>query len=395
MRQHHVATPSSPKPLLRLLSAQPFLRQAPRAMALQLRPGIAEIAPYVGGEASLPGVARPAKLSSNENPLGPSPLAVAAFREASLDLHRYPDGGAERLRAGLARRFGLEAERIVCGNGSDELIALLSRAYAGPGDEVLFSRHGFLMYRLSTLAVGATPRAAPEKNLRSDVEALLAMVGPATRILYLGNPNNPTGSYLTAAALKDFRRRLPAEVLLVIDAAYAEYVEAADYEAGQALVRAGDNVVMLRTFSKIYGLAGLRLGWAYCPTGIADALNRVRGPFNTSAPAQAAALAALEDEAHEEKSRTHNRVWRDWLAETLAASGYRVHPSVGNFLLVEFADADAADAFLKSRGLIMRKMGGYGLPHCLRITIGSEAETRATAAALGEFAGELAGAAVR
>jgi histidinol-phosphate aminotransferase len=360
-------------------------------MALQLRPGIAEIAPYVGGEASLPGVTQPAKLSSNENPLGPSPRAVAAFREASADLHRYPDGGAERLRAGLARRFALEAERIVCGNGSDELIALLSRAYAGPGDEVLFSRHGFLMYRLSTLAVGATPRAAPEKNLQSDVEALLAMVGPATRILYLGNPNNPTGSYLTAAALKDFRRRLPAEVLLVIDAAYAEYVEAADYEAGQALVRAGDNVVMLRTFSKIYGLAGLRLGWAYCPPGIADALNRVRGPFNTSAPAQAAALAALEDEAHEEKSRAHNRVWRDWLAETLAGFGYRVHPSVGNFLLVEFADADAADAFLKSRGLIMRKMGGYGLPHCLRITIGSEAETRATAAALDEFAGEQAG----
>ena len=361
-------------------------------MALQLRPGIAEIAPYVGGEASLPGVAQPAKLSSNENPLGPSPKAIAAFREASLDLHRYPDGGAERLRAGIARRFGLEAEQIVCGNGSDELIALLSRAYAGPGDEVLFSRHGFLMYRLSTLAAGATPRAAPEKNLQSDVEALLAMVGPATRILYLGNPNNPTGSYLTAAEVKELRRRLPAEVLLAIDAAYAEYVEAADYDAGEALVRAGDNVVMLRTFSKIYGLAGLRLGWAYCPPGVADALNRVRGPFNTSAPAQAAALAALEDEAHEEKSRAHNRVWRDWLAETLAAAGYRVHPSVGNFLLVEFADADAADAFLKSRGLIMRKMGGYGLPHCLRITIGSEAETRATAAALLDYAGGRAAA---
>ena len=359
-------------------------------MALQLRPGIAEIAPYVGGEASLPGVAQPAKLSSNENPLGPSPKAIAAFREASLDLHRYPDGGAERLRAGIARRFGLEAERIVCGNGSDELIALLSRAYAGPGDEVLFSRHGFLMYRLSTLAVGATPKAAPEKDLQSDVEALLAMVGPSTRILYLGNPNNPTGSYLTAAEVTELRRRLPAGVLLALDAAYAEYVEAPDYDAGEGLVRAGDNVVMLRTFSKIYGLAGLRLGWAYCPPGIADALNRVRGPFNTSAPAQAAALAALEDEAHEEKSRAHNRLWRDWLAGALTAAGYRVHPSVGNFLLVEFADADAADAFLKSRGLIMRKMGGYGLPHCLRITIGSEAETRATAAALAEFAGKPA-----
>src|SRR4029077_11326041 len=174
-------------------------------MALQLRPGIAEIAPYVGGEASLPGVAQPAKLSSNENPLGPSPKAIAAFREASLDLHRYPDGGAERLRAGLARRFGLEAEQIVCGNGSGELIALLTRAYAGPGEELLFSRHGFLMYRLSTLAAGATPRAAPEKNLQSDVEALLAMGGSPTLTLYLVNPNNPTGSYLTAAEVKELR----------------------------------------------------------------------------------------------------------------------------------------------------------------------------------------------
>jgi histidinol-phosphate aminotransferase len=359
-------------------------------MALKPRPGIAEIAPYVGGEASLPGVERPAKLSSNENPLGPSPKAMAAFRAACADLHRYPDGGAERLRAGIAGRFGLEAERIVCGNGSDELIALLSRAYAGPGDEVLFSRHGFLMYRISALAVGATPRAAPETELRTDVEALLALVGPATRILYLGNPNNPTGSYLSAAEVGELRRRLPPEVLLVLDAAYAEYVEAADYEPGAALVRAGDHTVMLRTFSKIYGLAGLRLGWAYCPPAIADVLNRVRGPFNTSAPAQAAALAALEDHEHEARSRDHNRIWRDWLAGALTAVGYRTYPSVCNFLLVEFADAEAADAHLKSCGLIVRKMGAYGLPQCLRITIGSEAETRATAAALAELAAERA-----
>jgi histidinol-phosphate aminotransferase len=364
-------------------------------MALKLRPGITEIAPYVGGEGALPGFERPAKLSSNENPLGPSPKAVAAFRAAASDLHRYPDGGAEQLRAGLARRFGLEAERIVCGNGSDELIALLSRAYAGPGDEVLFSRHGFLMYRLSALAAGAVPKAAPEADLRTDVEALLALVTPATRILYLGNPNNPTGSYLTAREVDALRRRLPADVLLVLDAAYAEYVEAPDYEPGIDLVRDGDNTVMLRTFSKIYGLAGLRLGWAYCPPGIADALNRVRGPFNTSLPGQAAALAALEDVAHETRSRIHNRIWRGWLVEALTDAGYRVHSSVGNFLLVEFADADAADSFLKSRGLIMRKMGAYGLPQCLRITIGTEAETRATAAALEDYAGQTRRATVR
>jgi len=362
-------------------------------MTLKVRPGIMEIAPYVGGESSVPGIERPAKLSSNENPLGPSPKAMAAFRAAAVDLHRYPDGGAERLRDGIARRFGLEKEQIVCGNGSDELISLLARAYSGPGDEVLFSRHGFLMYRLSALAAGATPKMAPEKDLHTDVEALLALVTPATRLVYLGNPNNPTGSYLKAPAVQELRRRLRADVLLAIDAAYAEFVEADDYDAGVDLVRAGDNCVMLRTFSKIYGLAGLRLGWAYCPPSVADVLNRLRGPFNTSAPAQAAALAALDDVEHETTSRIHNKTWREWLARSLTSQGYRVHPSVGNFLLVEFTDAEAADAFLRSRGLIMRKMGAYGLPHCLRITIGTEAETRATATALAEFAGRPARAA--
>jgi histidinol-phosphate aminotransferase len=364
-------------------------------MALKVRPGIMEIAPYVGGESALPGFAQPIKLSSNENPLGPSPKAMAAFRDAAADLHRYPDGGAERLREGIARRFGLEAQHIVCGNGSDELIALLTRAYAGPGDEVLFSRHGFLMYRLSALAVGATPKWAPEKNLRTNVEALLAMVTPATRIVFLGNPNNPTGSYLTGPELSELRRRLPGDVLLAIDAAYAEFVEADDYDSGESLVRAGDNSLMLRTFSKIYGLAALRLGWAYCPPAVADVLNRVRGPFNTSAPAQAAALAALDDREHESKTRIHNKTWREWLLGELAGVGYRVHASVGNFLLVEFADADAADAFLKSRGIIARRMGAYGLGHCLRVTIGTEAETRATAAALAELASAPKRAAAR
>jgi len=355
-------------------------------MSARPRAGIREIAPYVGGEAAIPGIASPVKLSSNENPLGPSPKAVAAFREAAAEMHRYPDGGAEKLRDGIARRFGLEKAGIVCGNGSDELIALLARAYAGPGDEVLFSAHGFLMYRLSALGAGATPKAAPEKNYATDMEALLALVTPATRIVYIGNPNNPTGSYMAAAQLRELRRRLRSDILLVIDAAYAEFVDDAKYNAGEELVRAGDNVVMLRTFSKIYGLAGLRLGWAFCPPSIADVLNRIRGPFNTSAPAQAAALAALDDREHEERSLAHNRKWRDWLGAELTKQGYRVHPSVGNFLLVEFGDADAADRFLKSRGLILRKMGAYGLGHCLRITIGTEAETRALAAALADYA---------
>jgi len=362
-------------------------------MTLKVRPGVMEIAPYVGGEAVIPGVAKPAKLSSNENPLGASPKAITAFREAAADMHRYPDGGAERLREGIARRFGLEKACIVCGNGSDELIALLARAYAGPGDEVLFSAHGFLMYRLCAFGAGATPKVAPEKNYATDMEALLSLVTAATRIVFIGNPNNPTGSYMTAAQLGELRRRLRSDILLVIDAAYAEFVDDPGYNAGEALVRAGDNVVMLRTFSKIYGLAGLRLGWAFCPPGVADVLNRIRGPFNTSAPAQAAALAALDDREHETRSLAHNKTWRDWLSAELTKLGYRVHPSVGNFLLVEFGDADAADRFLKSRGLILRKMGAYGLGHCLRITIGTEAETRALAAALADYADGKAAAA--
>ncbi|HYV88268.1 MAG TPA: histidinol-phosphate transaminase [Candidatus Polarisedimenticolia bacterium] len=363
-------------------------------MTLKTRPGVMEIAPYVGGEASVPGIAKPAKLSSNENPLGPSPKAIAAFRDAAVEMHRYPDGGAEKLRDGIARHFGLEKACIVCGNGSDELIALLTRAYAGPGDEVLFSAHGFLMYRLSALGAGATPKAAPEKNYATDMEALLALVTPVTRIVFIGNPNNPTGSYMTAAQMRELRARLRSDILMVIDAAYAEFVEDRDYNAGEELVRAGDNVVMLRTFSKIFGLAGLRLGWAFCPPSVADVLNRIRAPFNTSMPAQAAAVAALEDREHVAKSLAHNKKWRDWLAAELRKLGYVVHPSVGNFLLVEFNDADAADRYLKSRGLILRKMGVYGLGHCLRITVGTEAETRALATAMADYANAKAKAAI-
>ncbi len=355
-------------------------------MTLKIRPGVMEIAPYVGGEASIPGIAHPTKLSSNENPLGASPKAIAAFREAASEMHRYPDGGADRLRDGIAWRFGLEKACIVCGNGSDELISLLARAYAGPGDEVLFSSHGFLMYRIAALSAGATPKAAPEKHYATDMEAVLGLVSPATRMVFIGNPNNPTGSYLTAAQMRELRARLRSDILLVIDAAYAEFVETGDYNAGEDLVRASDNVVMLRTFSKIFGLAGLRLGWAFCPPGVADVLNRIRTPFNTSLPAQAAALAALEDREHEQKSLAHNKKWREWLAAELKRQGYVVHPSVGNFLLVEFKDADGADRHLKSRGLILRKMGAYGLGHCLRITIGTEAEMRALATAMADYA---------
>jgi histidinol-phosphate aminotransferase len=356
----------------------------------QSRPGILGIAPYVGGEARIAGVDRPIRLASNESALGPSAAAVAAYCSLAGEIHRYPDGNAELLRGTLGRRHGLDQDRIVCGAGSDELIALLLRCYAGPGDEVLYSRHGFLIYPIGTLAVGATPVAAPEQALTTDVDALLERVTSRTRAVFIANPNNPTGTYLGAAELSRLHAALPASVLLAIDSAYAEFVNRNDYEAGVALVDRADNVVMLRTFSKIYALAGLRLGWAYCPLAIADVLNRVRGPFNVSAPAIAAGVAAVEDVAALERARAHNDAWLPWFSDRLSAIGLALTPSVANFVLPRFPDmpdrnADAAFRFLQSRGILTRKMAAYGLPRHLRITIGTGAEMEKVATVLGEF----------
>ncbi|MEE8188491.1 MAG: histidinol-phosphate transaminase [Kiloniellales bacterium] len=364
-------------------------------MTLTPRPGILGIEPYVGGEATIPGCNRVIRLASNENPLGPSPRAVAAYEALAGDLQRYPDGGARELREAIARTEGLDAGRIVCGAGSDELIILLVRGYAGPGDEVLHSAHGFLMYPLAAKSVYARPIAAPEKNLTADVDALLARVTGKTRILFLANPNNPTGSYLPEAELRRLRDGLPGNVLLVIDAAYAEYVTEADYEAGARLVEDYDNLVMTRTFSKIYGLASLRLGWAYCPAAVAGVLNRLRGPFNVSQAAQAAGVAALGDQDHVARSREHNARWRAWFIERVAACGLEPVPSAANFVLVRFAEApgrgaDAALEHLKDHGILVRRMAAYGLPDSLRITIGSEEETRAAADALEDFAARAA-----
>ena len=354
------------------------------------RPGILEIVPYVGGKAGSAGARPVAKLSSNESPLGPSPAAAAAYRELAGELHRYPDGRSAQLRQAIARRHNLDPERIVCGAGSDELIGLLVRAYAGPGDEVLYSRHGFLMYPLAALAAGAHPVAAPERDLKADVDALLEHVTSRTRLVFLANPNNPTGSYLTGAEMRRLRAALPADAILVIDAAYAEYAEAPDYYSGLELAGSTANTVALRTFSKLYGLAALRLGWLTAGPDIVDVMNRVRGPFNVSMPAQAAGVAALADEAHAEKARAHNRIWLPWLERELAALGLHTYPSIGNFLLVEFPhgagrNAAAANAYLEAEGVIPRQMGAYGLPDCLRISIGLEEENRRLVAALAGF----------
>jgi histidinol-phosphate aminotransferase len=353
-------------------------------------PGIMDIGLYVPGEANIPGAAKPIRLASNESALGPSPKAIAAYRALAEEIHRYPEGDSAHLREALGRAHGLDPALIVCGAGSDELIALLLRAYAGVDTDVIYSRHGFLMYAIGARAVGANPIAVPEKSLTADVDAILDHVTDRTRVVFLANPNNPTGTYLSEREVARLQAGLPSHVVLVIDAAYAEFVNRNDYEPGIRLVEKTENVVMLRTFSKIYALAALRLGWAYCPPAIADVLNRVRGPFNVSAAAQAAGVAAVEDTEALQRAQDHNNQWLPWLSERLAALGLDPTPSVGNFVLPRFPDdprhnADAAFEFMQSRHIITRKMGGYGLPDRIRITIGTAAETEKVAATLAEF----------
>ena len=357
--------------------------------ALEPRPGVLDIEPYVGGESTIAGARRVIKLASNESALGPSPAAIEAYTELRGALERYPDGPSTELRAALAAAHGIDAARIVCGAGSDELLALLARAYAGPGDEVLYSQYGFLVYRLAALGVGARPVAAPEAAHTADVDALLARAGAKTRILYLANPNNPTGTYLSAEELVRLRAGLPPQTILVIDSAYAEYVGADDYSDGAELVEAYDTVVTTRTFSKIYGLAALRLGWVYCPPDIADVLNRIRPPFNVTAPAQVAGLAAVADAAHLDAARAHNDRWLPWLDERLRGLGLEVVPSVANFTLARFpaakGGAAAADDHLRGDGIIVRRMEGYGLPEYLRITVGPQAACGAVVESLARF----------
>ena len=356
--------------------------------ALTPRPGIMKIAPYVPGKDSIDGKETIAKLSSNEGALGPSPKAMAAYAKAAAELHRYPDGDTAKLRAALGRHYGLDPARIVCGAGSDEILNLLVRAYCGPGDELLYSQYGFLMYAINALGVGATPVAAPAKGYGSDIDAMLAAVTDRTRIVCLANPNNPTGTYVTKDDVRRLHAGLPKNVLLVIDAAYAEYVSRNDYDSGVELVDQAENVVMTRTFSKIYGLGGLRLGWMYGPAGIVDVMSRLRQPFNVNLAAQVAGVAALQDIAHTDASRTNNDIWLPWLSAELTRLGLQPVPSVGNFLLVGFGSKEravAANDWLMNDGLIPRLVAGYGLPEHLRITVGTEAEVKAVQASLARF----------
>jgi histidinol-phosphate aminotransferase len=351
--------------------------------------GIAGIHAYVPGKSG-PKTGKVFKLSSNESPLGPSPRALAAYAAtAGEGLATYPDGQAKVLREAIATRYGLKVENIVCGGtGSDELLQLLAHAYLQKGDEAIYTQHGFLVYPIAIATNDALGVVAPEHVYKADVGEILSRVTPATKMVFLANPNNPTGTYLTFAEVKRLHQGLPSHVLLVLDGAYAEYVIANDYEAGIALVETSANVVMTRTFSKIYGLAGVRIGWAYCPPAIADVLNRIRGPFNVSAAALAAGTAAMQDMEFLDAAVAHNTKWLPWLSTEISKLGIEVTPSVANFLLMHFESADkaeAADAFLTARNIILRRVTAYGLPKALRLSVGTEEANHAVVAALTEF----------
>src|SRR5271157_716419 len=343
----------------------------------QPRPGVLEIEPYVPGKSSAPGVAKVFKLSSNETPLGPSPRAVAAYQAVAAHLEDYPDGAASALREAIGRAFGLDPSRIVCGAGSDDLLNLLARAYLADDDEAIYTTHGFLVFPITTLGTGAKPVVAAETNYTASVDAILAAVTKKTKIVFLANPNNPTGTYISFDEVKRLHRGLPPHVLLVLDAAYAEYVRRNDYESGIELVATSDNVVMTRTFSKIHGLAALRLGWMFGPAHVVAAVNRIRGPFNVNTPAIAAGIAAIEDHEHQERAREHNTRWLAWLSQEIGKLGLKVTPSAANFVLIHFPDAKGrtakdADAFLSARALILRQLGPYKLPNALRMSVGTE-----------------------
>jgi histidinol-phosphate aminotransferase len=359
----------------------------------QPRPGVLSIQAYVPGKSTAAGVAKVFKLSSNESPLGASPKAIAAYRDRAGELNDYPDGAATALREAIGKAYGLDPSRIVCGAGSDDLINLIARAYLADGDEAIHTTHGFLMYPIATLGAGAVPVVAPESDYTADVDAILAKVTAKTRIVFVANPNNPTGTYLPFDEIKRLHSSLPPHVILVLDAAYAEYVQRNDYEAGIELVATSENVLMLRTFSKIHGLAALRVGWIYGPAAIIDALNRIRGPFNVNAPAIAAGVAAIGDAAHLEASVAFNSKWLAWLTKEIGELSLTVTPSVANFLLIHFPDtkgktAAEADTFLSSRGLVLRRVAAYHLPNALRMSVGSEEANRLVVAALKEFVGK-------
>jgi len=357
-------------------------------MSLKPKESILQIQPYKGGLSKSKNEKKTIKLSSNETPLGASPKAIEAYKAEADKLFRYPDGGATVLREAIGEVYGLNPERIVCGAGSDEIISFLCLAYAGQGDEVIYTEHGFLMYKIYTLTVGATPVSVPEVDLKTSVDNILNAVNDRTKIVFIANPNNPTGSYISGGEVKRLRDGLRDDILLVLDGAYAEYVEEEDYSAGNDIVDLGENTVMTRTFSKIYGLAALRIGWAYCPESVADVMNRTRGPFNVSSAAISAAAAAVRDVEFTEKTREFNLAQLKVVVSALQNIGLKTVPSVGNFLLVDLENEEKAKnafEYLIESGIVVRPVVNYGLKTCLRITIGLEDENQSVIETLTQF----------
>lgn len=353
---------------------------------IEPQPGIMDIALYVGGKSHVDGVSNVIKLSSNENPFGPSPAAQEAVRRSALDLHRYPSTDHSALRAAIAEVHGLDANRVICGVGSDEILAFLCQAYAGPGDEVIHTEHGFGLYKIGAQAVGATPIEVRERDRVTCVDNILAACTDRTRLVFIANPNNPTGTMIGLAEIERLAEGLPEQALLVLDGAYAEFVDG--YDGGAKLTETRDNVFMTRTFSKLYGLGGLRVGWGYGPQEIVDVLNRIRGPFNLSSTALVAAEAAIRDQSYAEKCRDENTRLRAWLSEALAEHGVPCDTSMANFVLARFGnpeEAEACNAYLLSQGIIVRQVAGYKLPQALRITVGDEASCRRVAHCIGQF----------
>lgn len=349
-------------------------------LAPQPKPWIMDIAPYIPGRATTDDGRKVAKLSSNENPLGTSEAAREAFRSAADSLERYPDASGAVVREAIAAKYGLDPMRVIYGNGSDEILHLAAGAFAGPGDEVIFVRYGFAVYEIAARRVGATPVIAPDKDYATDVDAILALVTDRTRIVYIANPNNPTGTYASREEIARLHAGLPGHVLLVLDHAYAEYLDQGEVDGGMKLATTAANVLVTRTFSKIYGLAAERIGWGYASAEIVTAMHRIRLPFNITIAGQQAAVAALHDEAFVDKSRAHNAKWRAWFAEQVASlgnAGVRAVPSKANFLLVLFEGrltAEAAYKGLMDAGYITRWLPGQQLGHGLRISIGTEEE---------------------
>ena len=351
------------------------------ALKLTAHNYILEIDSYKPGKESIKGQ-EAIKLSSNENALGSSPQALEAYNKHDSKVMRYADGSCLELRTAIGKDNNINKDNIVCGAGSDELIALLTSSFAKEGDEIIYSQYGFLMYPISAKRIGAKPVKIAEKNFKADIKGIISAINEKTKIIFIANPNNPTGSYLNKEEIEELVAKTPKNILIVLDHAYQEFVEEIDYPNAINLVERNENIVVTRTFSKIYGLASLRIGWCYSSEYVADVLNKTRGPFNVGGPAQVAAIAAIEDKEFSKKSKDHNKKWLQILSEEISKiDKIKVHPSVANFILIDFGNENAcqnANKTLLEEGIILRETKAYGLQNCLRMTVGTEEENMKT-----------------